>query len=117
VIRAALLLATLATPAFAGGVAVTTFTVAPTEHGGELGILTIKNLVSDQWGNGEPARFAVATPGGDVVVEYTPTQNDSPDPSDIVVVTAPDGYLAVPSEFRVDELHTVDVRILIFSGV
>jgi hypothetical protein len=120
----ALYLAIGAKAAFAqsAGEATTAFLPSPVERAEwELGTLSVRNLVSDFYGqqSGEiTTTFAIATPLGDVAVAYTRTRNDSLDPSDLVtILSAPEGYLAVPAAIRVDEDATVAIRLVRFQGV
>lgn len=95
--------------------AVVGFVASPADRAEwEVGVISIRNLVANP---DYETIFAVATPLGDVVLSYTSTPNNGPDPADVVVIlSVPDGYVAVPADLRVDEAATAEIRIIRFSG-
>jgi len=47
----------------------------------------------------------------EVNVHYHSTPNTLPDPRDIITITAPDGYIAIPSEVLLPEFDVIEVVI------
>jgi hypothetical protein len=100
--RAIALLAVLASPAYAQS-------LRPEERQDAIGAVIVTNHTTAP--TVETTSYTIS--GVDVVVYYRSTPNafDGVDPRDVVTITVPEGYVAIPSEVLLPEGETVEVLI------